>query len=801
MQIAIPKWLEACLSACGRNMRNTKLKVKYFDRSVGVALALGSCGLVFNMLTHFAGFNWPVGNFFAVIAALALGSQAALIAATLTIIPAAIISGQAPEALREFTVILALGYCASNWRSIPAFALCTIVWLVWAPVEFLILQMNPDQSARSALLDITFSLLAGSLLLNRRLWGWLTFKPRQTTFQDLVLYGTACLLTLGFAAGAGIYTFNLNILGEGWVLSAIASFYACTLVCVTLLAHVGGSRIAANITQYLPRTLTQNTFSGLSSTQWRRGFSDSHKDSDERALVSRCQTSTNNRAAKPVVEGIIALTKNGTICFVNRTFRKLINLADNEVVGKNIDQLSILPEVKAALLSLLSTPSSESKTIEVKLNELPQRLRYLEFSSQNAQESQHSSLDGGPDSIIVSLRDITERRVVEDHLLKGQRLGSLGNVVKGLAHSLNNYLTSIAGHLSYAQQPVTDAQHKAALVEALEATKQAAGLIRNLLEYADGDTRELSYCEFSRFIKNQTSFMHKLLGAELTLETNITDEKIAVACDQHLITQALSNVLINAKEALKTIETGKVKLTLDTEDVGAEVASMITGAKPGRYARIKITDNGHGMTADVLKRAFDPLFSTKTQFGNSGLGLSIVYSIVRAHDGFLSFESSLDRGTAISIYLPCKEYDSSMDPSAKAKAIKPTEGRSALENILVVEDDHQVREVVAHMLSTLGYQVTACENGNSALEACESKEFDLVLVDMMMPKMGGMDLINEIKSRSSKTRTLLMTGYGAGAVDVQADTIVIPKPFDINTLAQVIYQSLHPEVANSAANL
>ena len=234
-----------------------------------------------------------------------------------------------------------------------------------------------------------------------------------------------------------------------------------------------------------------------------------------------------------------------------------------------------------------------------------------------------------------------------------------------------------------------------------------------------------------------------------------------------------------------------------------DVSDLFIGARPGDFARITIKDTGMGMSPETLARAFEPLFSTKRSKGNSGLGLSIVYSIVRAHDGFLAAESHPEKGTNITIYLPLR----SIQPSAADVTLNRTSPAFPLsldtltgnrEHILVVEDEKPVRDLVTTMLSRLGYTVVSCANGHEALARCRERDFDLVLLDMIMPQMNGIDVINHLRDAGKQTQTLLMTGYGVDVEGADPETPILSKPFDIITLGQTVKKLLSPNTANAA---
>ena len=402
--------------------------------------------------------------------------------------------------------------------------------------------------------------------------------------------------------------------------------------------------------------------------------------------------------------------------------------------------------------------------------------------------------------MVINIRDISDRRTVEDHLLQGQRLASLGSTVKGLAHSLNNYLTSVSGHVSFARHAEDPDARNVALAEALDSTQQAGALIRKLLEFAEDRPSSLRSVNLTELMHAQLDMISRVLGTDVNLTLNVSKDPVGAFCDPQMLTQAITNVVINAKEALEPKGTRKIEISLQPEEIHESVARMIPGGRPGQFARLTVKDSGSGMTRELLAKAFDPLFTTKHAHGHAGLGLSMVYAILRAHDGFLSIESKPGKGTSVSLYIPIQDWQGESIGSPLS-IIEDQTTSVNLESVLVVEDNPTVRDVVTQMLRTLGYSVQSCSTGIEALEICKETTFDLALVDMMMPHMNGAELVERIHSMSDKTKTLIMTGYGAKPDELESlNTLVIPKPFDIDTLSDFIVQTLseiEAKVANS----
>ena len=298
-----------------------------------------------------------------------------------------------------------------------------------------------------------------------------------------------------------------------------------------------------------------------------------------------------------------------------------------------------------------------------------------------------------------------------------------------------------------------------------------------------------------KVIDERLTLLRKLVGEAYEIQFEHTPTPLWVECDTNLITQILSNLVLNARDSYSG-DSGNISVSLDTEEMDEAVSKFHVGARAGTFARLRIRDNGHGMSPETLSKAFDPLYTTKAASGHSGLGLSIVFALVRAHNGFLTVESYPEKGTTVSVYLPLTENTEHVALDGKSRAISSgamnlaEDPELANSRILVVEDEPRVRELVATMLSTLGYRVTSCANGPEALERCKTDVFDLVLVDMVMPRMNGLELIAKLKESTSEAKTMMMTGCGLTGREQGMPATVLSKPFDMTTLAKTVSKVL-----------
>jgi PAS domain S-box-containing protein len=588
-------------------------------------------------------------------------------------------------------------------------------------------------------------------------------------------------------------------------------------LCIALPSFLGwklARRISSDSQELLDlQTLghsSAKTFSGLASDFWRRQSKSQMTSPNTAPEVSSSRpnvTSQNTSGTMPIPQsgksgavrpdqGICALNRNGTITFMNRRFKNYTGISNNEVLGKSIENVGMHPAVCKHILEIIeATFERGPRVTELKLNQLPDKLRYFEIASLKPEELEGSSLHNGPDSVIVTMKEITERRTVESHLLQGQKLASLGNLVSNIAHSFNNTLTAIIGLASYARVSKDTTRVEKALEDILSSAKLAAELVHDLLDFTAGHPSHMKIEDFNQMLTTRFELLKKIAGENYEIAFQGSDKNLGVECDSNLMMQAITNLVVNSRDSYQG-KSGKIEIVLDTEEMEDTVSDLHFGARPGKFARLRVKDHGCGMTPETLAKAFDPLFTTKTG-GNTGLGLSIVHAIVRAHDGFLTMESHPEKGTTVSLYFPLKDI-----PAKAAKEPRKTDSlplphaseNGHREKILVVEDEKNVRDLVTSMLSLLGYDVMSCCNGQEAIEKCTGQHFDLVLADMIMPRMHGLDLISKLKDADSKLKALVMTGYGVTNDTKSHACSVIPKPFDINTLAHAIRNALHPAV-------
>ncbi|MDQ1331942.1 MAG: two-component system, cell cycle sensor histidine kinase and response regulator CckA, partial [Thermodesulfobacteriota bacterium] len=380
--------------------------------------------------------------------------------------------------------------------------------------------------------------------------------------------------------------------------------------------------------------------------------------------------------------------------------------------------------------------------------------------------------------------DITERKSMEEELLKADKLESVGLLAGGIAHDFNNILTSILGNISMAKIQVKSGRKVFDLLSAAEtATMMAQGLTRQLLTFSKGGVPVKETASISNLIKESSVFV--LRGSKSECEFSIAEDLWPVDADLGQISQVISNIVINANQSMP--EGGLILIT--AENMTPENMNGIP-VKPERYIRITVKDQGVGIPEKYFSKIFDPYFTTKQ--AGSGLGLATAYSIINKHNGHISVNSSPGAGTAFNIYLPA----SGKEIPEKEEAVLLT-GRG---RILMMDDDVLLKEMAEEMLDMLGYDSAFAKDGAEAVKmykkAMKSKKpYDAVILDLTIPGgMGGKEAIKILLEMDPEVKAIVFSGYSEG--EIMSNYLeygfksMMPKPFDSYALGKVLSEVL-----------
>jgi len=371
------------------------------------------------------------------------------------------------------------------------------------------------------------------------------------------------------------------------------------------------------------------------------------------------------------------------------------------------------------------------------------------------------------------LRDVSEQRKLEGQLLQAQKMEAIGQLAGGVAHDFNNILSVILGYCHLLQGGLSsDAKQTERLGQVVAAAERAAQLTRALLAFSRKQAMSPKALNLNDVVLRVQKLLLRIIGEDVRLRTVSNEATLTVFADGGQLEQVLINLATNARDAmpkggLLTIETGLQVLD--------ERFSALHGwGVPGRYAVLSVADTGCGMDEETRKRIFEPFFTTKETGKGTGLGMSIVYGIVKQHRGFLTVYSEPGAGSVIRIYLPVHEAG----PPADEEPVKVPAVRGGSETILVAEDEASVRQLLSTILTEAGYEVVLAEDGQDAVEkfAARCDRVRLVLLDLIMPRKGGREAVAEIRGLRPDVRVLFSSGYSPALAEGRDS---LPEGFEL----------------------
>ncbi len=395
----------------------------------------------------------------------------------------------------------------------------------------------------------------------------------------------------------------------------------------------------------------------------------------------------------------------------------------------------------------------------------------------------------GNDEVLVLIRNVTEKRRLEQQVLQAQKMESLGTLAGGIAHDFNNILAGILGYASFLKSKIGSGHVFFKYVDTIERSAvRAADLTSKLLAFTRGDKVNYKPLNINRLIRETLEIIQHTIDKSISVETKLDESLPTIMADAGQIQQVVMNLCVNARDAMGS--GGKLSIATATVVIGANDPKAPAGAKSGTYLRMSVADSGCGMDQDVLTRIFDPFFTTKAKGQGSGLGLSVVYGIVKGHEGFVTVSSQTGQGTVFSVYFPA-----SGKPEAQETLTAETlRGRGEL--IFVVDDESDIRDFIRDVLQSHGYRVLLAADGDQAFDIYQvrSQDIALVILDMVMPEMSGEETFLKMKKINPGIKALLSTGFSQ---DSRVNEILskgvmgfIQKPYDFNQLLAMIRQIL-----------
>ncbi|MBI5099793.1 MAG: PAS domain S-box protein [Nitrospirae bacterium] len=396
----------------------------------------------------------------------------------------------------------------------------------------------------------------------------------------------------------------------------------------------------------------------------------------------------------------------------------------------------------------------------------------------------------GHNARIVAIRDITEQKTLQAQLLQAQKMEAIGLLAGGIAHDFNNILTAIIGFGSIVKMKMkNDDPLRVHIEQILESANRAAQLTHSLLAFSRKQPLLMKAVDLNKIITRMETLLKRLIGEDIKLITKTSGNELTVLADSVQIEQVLMNLATNARDAMPGC--GSLTISSDSVEFDSEYISAYGFGEPGMYAVISVADTGAGIDKEAIEKIFEPFFSTKEVGKGSGLGLAVVYGIIKQHNGHINVYSETGKGTTFKIYLPLIKAKSKEEDKRPAKT-----PQSGTETILVAEDDGSLRKLMEIVLKASGYKVITSVDGEDAINKfMENREaVHLCLLDVIMPKKSGIDVYYEIKKARPDIRVVFMSGYTADVMNKSTlpdeDAVLLLKPVEPQALLRKIREIL-----------
>ncbi|HEM45876.1 MAG TPA: response regulator, partial [Alphaproteobacteria bacterium] len=486
--------------------------------------------------------------------------------------------------------------------------------------------------------------------------------------------------------------------------------------------------------------------------------------------------------------GIVLLAVDGTMLDANDAAAAMIESTRDEMVGRDFRELPAMQDEIALLEERFERTASGGgdDAFEVELTVGDGRRASFEF---------FLSLIGDgtePGGVQVIARDTTARRAMEEQILRMQKMDAIGTLAGGIAHDFNNMLTGILGYAEMLRELRGDDEEVVQATDVIEgAARRASHLTSQLLgfarlgKYRDDcvDTREL--------IGSALEIIEHAIDKRITVERRLDAEPRYISGDEGQLGQVIVNLALNSRDAMP--EGGHIVVSTDVVDVPAQSTMHDPKLLPGRYLLIAVSDDGEGMTPEVRERIFEPFFTTRGSQGKTGMGLAMVYGIVKHHDGGIAVDTAPGRGTTVRLYFPVRD-EGEPGPVAERgrdKSIVKGKGR-----ILIVDDEAVILQVAVRMVEHLGYDAIVAEGGEEAIDTLRARagEIDLVLLDLVMPRVDGEAVIDAIREMGSPPPVLLSSGYG---LDERVQALLdggvagfVQKPYVLSDLSHAVADAI-----------
>ncbi|MFA7160461.1 MAG: response regulator [Kiritimatiellia bacterium] len=481
------------------------------------------------------------------------------------------------------------------------------------------------------------------------------------------------------------------------------------------------------------------------------------------------------------------LDRKGRILRANQAALKKISAAAADPIGVDFFEIHELKHNASSIAEFRSKLYSE-----------PQEIPRIEFSKIEGKYSLFSypikNSSGETSGCLVLIEDITEQVRQEEILKKieikrqrNSRIEALGRMAGGIAHDFNNILTTLLGYISLVLQSDHLGQNERTnLVEILHTVERGTALTRQLFEFSTEKKPNLKAINLNSVIQNMQKMLINICGPKIRIANHLDQQLWNINADVSRIERIITNLATNSRDAMP----GGGELSIETANtvLDGNFCKNHPELKPGNYVLLQVCDTGFGIPPEAIERIYEPFFTTKKSGKGTGLGLASVFGIVRQFGGEIICYSEMNKGTTFKIYLP-QSFEKAQE---EAKPGIPAELPGGSETILIVDDEVHIVSMLNQILAKIGYKIISATNSTQAIARAKEHQgnIDLVLSDVIMPDMNGMELLNLLRENRPEVKAIFMSGYtnsmAIDAVGMDANTVFLQKPFTFEDLAKKI---------------